>query len=680
VCGIFGYCALRAGAKLPSGERLDQISLALRHRGPDEGGIFVEGPVALGSRRLSIVDLVTGRQPLQNEAGSIHLVCNGEIYNSPDLRRDLEKTHTFRTRSDTEVILHLYEDLGPGLLDRLEGMFAFALYDSRNRRLMLARDRAGEKPLFYGISGGVLYFASELTALRRFNGLGQAIDPGALRLYLTFGYFPAPRTPYSDIRKLTPGTYALIEPGTDDPKIATYWSMREHAIAGARQSPMNAREEAQATAGLRERIDASVRRQLMGDVPAGVALSGGLDSGWIAGVASRHGSEKLHTFTVSFAEPSYDEGGAAAWLARKLSTNHHVARADAGSLARAIEFLTMHMDEPLGDPAVLPTFLLAEEARRHVKVILGGEGADELFGGYPTYIGHRLAARYGRLPGWLRDGVIRPWIESLPMTEKKVALPFLLKRFVEDATRPTLERHVAWFGVLPPEEADRIAGPLLAPDGPRSQAGQSSASGGTFEAVEILNELLGEAEDWGKADLERLLYIDFRTYLGEGLLTKIDRVSMSCSLESRSPYLGRDILEFAARLPISCKIGRTSTKKILRKAAAAEVPAEVLRRRKRGLSVPLAGLFRRELRRFVQDELDPRRLDREGLLSGRHVDSIVRAHLEGRSDRARALWACLSLVRWYRHHVLDVPLSSCALSSCIVPLRTSSEKSKPVSI
>jgi len=665
MCGIFGFFALQCSEGPPPRALLDRMARTLHHRGPDEGGIFAEGPVALGSRRLSIVDLVTGRQPLHSEDGTIHLVCNGEIYNAPDLRRELEKGHTFRTRSDTEVILHLYEEVGTALFDRLEGMFAVALYDARAGRMILARDRAGEKPLFHAIHQGIFYFASELAALRQCEGLGRDLDPEALSLYLAFGYFPAPRTPYADIRKMGPGTMAIVERNATGPRISTYWSLRPHALAGAHPSDAGPRDEAHAARELRERIEASVRRQLMGDVPAGVALSGGLDSGWIATVAARCATERLHTFTVSFAEPSYDEGSAAAWLSRRLSTIHHVARADAGSIARAVEFLTGHMDEPLGDPAVLPTFLLAEEARRHVKVILGGEGADELFGGYPTYIGHRLAARYARWPAWLRERVVRPWIESWPQTERKVALPFLLKRFVQDAGRSPLERHVAWFGALPPEEAGAIAGPRL-------REGAVGREGG--DPMRLLDSMLGDAGEWGDGDLERLLYLDFRTYLGEGLLTKIDRVCMSCSLESRSPYLARDVVEFAARLPIDWKIRGFATKRILRRAAAEAVPAQLVRRRKRGLSVPLAGLFRRELRGFLVEELEPARLDGEGLLNGAAVGRIVRDHLEGRVDRARALWMMLSLVRWYRHQVLGATLTSC------VPAHSMEEKSQPLSV
>lgn len=665
MCGIFGFFVIGDSAAPPDADLLERMSRSLYHRGPDEGGIFTNGPVALGSRRLAIVDLATGRQPLSNEDESLHLVCNGEIYNAPELRRDLERRHTFRTHSDTEVILHLYEEQGADLVDKLEGMFAFALHDIRSRRMFLARDRAGEKPLFYAIDRGVFYFASELSALLQRGGIHGEIDAEAIRLYLAFGYFPAPLTPYAGIRKMVPGTSMIVEPGVSAPRVSTYWSLRPYAIAGASRRS-EAKDWHEKAREIRDLVESSVRRQLMGDVPAGVALSGGLDSGWIATVAARHAADRLHTFTVSFAESSYDESDAAAWLSTRLSTAHHVARADATSLIRAMDFLTHHMDEPLGDPAVLPTFLLAEESRRHVKVILGGEGADELFGGYPTYIGHRLASRYGKLPPWLRNRLVRPLVEALPPSDRKVSLSFLLKRFVEDASRPPLERHIAWFGALPPEQAGVVAGPLL---------GDTGHSGGDAagDAATVLERLLGNEQDWGESDLERFLYLDFRTYLGDGLLTKADRVSMSCSLESRSPYLARDVVEFAARLPIDWKVRGFATKRILRAAAADVLPASILRRRKRGLSVPLAGLFRRELRSFLLDEMDPARLDREGLLRGGAVGEILRDHLEGTADRGRALWSLLSLLRWYRGQVLRTPLGPCATPA-------SGAKSQPLSV
>jgi asparagine synthase (glutamine-hydrolysing) len=609
------------------------------HRGPDEGGCFREGPVGLGSRRLSIVDLETGRQPLRNETGEIRLVCNGEIYNAPDLRRELEGRHAFLTHSDAEVILHLYEDHGLDLLNCVEGMFAIALWDGAKRRLLLARDRAGEKPLFYSVHRGVLYFASEISALRQVDGVGLELDPAALSLFLSFGHFPAPWSPYHDIRKMAPGTIALFEEGRESPRVHSYWSLLPHAAAGA-LSPDRSGGTAGAAVALRGMVEASVRRQRMSDVPVGIALSGGLDSGWIAAIASRQWGEPIHTFTVSFGDRSYDEGAAAAAIARRLGTIHHEARADRPSLARALHALSLHMDEPLGDPAILPTYLLAETARRDVKVLLGGEGADELFAGYPTYLGHRLARRYRRVPRWLRRRVLGPIVKAWPPSDRPVSIDFLLKRFIGGAEQPLLERHASWFGIFNPLEAASLPGPLL--DG----------SASTMSSVDVLRDMLADGTEWGGAELEKILYLDFRTYLGEGLLTKLDRVSMACSLETRSPYLSRELMEYAARLPVEWKLRGFSMKWIMKQAARGGAPDELLGRRKHGLSVPLAGMFRSELREFLCTELDPARLEREGLLRGKVVERIVNDHLSRRADRARELWTILSLVLWYRKQAL----------------------------
>jgi asparagine synthase (glutamine-hydrolysing) len=638
VCGIFGFFSPHSSVDPPQ-DLLSRMARTLWHRGPDEGGFYRDGPVGLGSRRLSIVDLETGRQPLRNETGEIRLICNGEIYNAPDLRRRLEGRHRFLTRSDAEVILHLYEDHGTDLLNRVEGMFAIALWDGAGRRLLLGRDRAGEKPLFHVMHRGVLYFASEISALRQVEGIGTELDPEALRLYLSFGYFPAPWSPYRDIRKMEPGTVALFEEGRPAPQFHTYWNLLPHAAAGALH-PDRSQGAAGAAGVLRDMVEASVRRQRMSDVPVGIALSGGIDSGWIAAIASRQWGEPVHTFTVSFHDRSYDEGAEAAGIARRLGTIHHEARADRPSLVRALHALSRHMDEPLGDPAILPTYLLVEAARREVKVLLGGEGADELFAGYPTYLGHRLARRYLGLPGWLRHRIIGPLIEAWPPSDRPVSIDFLLKRFVGGAERPLLERHLAWFGILDPAEAVSLPGPLL--DGPSPGA----------SAVDVLHGMLGDGDEWGRAELEKILYLDFRTYLGEGLLTKLDRVSMACSLETRSPYLSRELMEYAARLPVEWKLKGFAMKWILKEAARNGVPGELLARRKHGLSVPLAGMFRSELRELLRAELDPARLDREGLLRGEVVARIVEEHLSRRADRSRGLWALLSLVLWYRQHAL----------------------------
>src|SRR5262245_28160197 len=574
MCGIFGWFST-LGAQPPDDDLLVRMAAVLRHRGPDEGGVFASGPIALGSRRLSIIDLEHGRQPLADESGDLRLVCNGEIYNAPSLRRDLERRHRFRTHSDVEVLIHLYEEHGTGFLTHVEGMFALALWDSRRRELILARDRMGEKPLYHATHDGIVTFASELSALRLVRGVGDEPDPAALRLYLALGHFPAPHSPYRGIHKLRPGSMIVFRAGDPAPRSSQWWSLREHARRGAARGGSD-RPDAATVRVLRETIERSVAAQLMADVPLGVALSGGLDSAVIDTLAAGQQPEPRDTFTVAFPDPSYDEHAPALALATRIGAVPHVVHAGHMQLMGAIERLGAHMDEPLGDPAVLPTFLLAEEARRHVKVMLGGEGADELFGGYPTYPGHQAAVAYARCPRWLRRHVLEPAVRAWPSSDHKVTLEFLLKRFVNHAADPLLERHSAWFGVLPPREAMALAGQRLR-DGfdPR-------------EPVTTLRRALGAAEEWNDSELAQVMTVDALFFLGEGLLTKLDRVCMSCSLESRSPYLGRDVVELAAAMPVGWKVRGLSTKWILREATRDLVPRDFLARRKRGLSVPLA--------------------------------------------------------------------------------------------
>jgi asparagine synthase (glutamine-hydrolysing) len=434
----------------------------------------------------------------------------------------------------------------------------------------------------------------------------------------------------------------VVRAGDPTPRAAQWWSLRERQRAGACRAAPD-RPDASSVRGLRETIERSVSAQLMADVPLGVALSGGLDSAVIATLASGVQPGPLHTFTVAFSDPSYDEHGPAVGLARRIGAVPHVVHAGHVQLMGVIERLGAHMDEPLGDPAVLPTFLLAEEARRHVKVMLGGEGADELFGGYPTYLGHLAAASYARWPSGLRRDVLEPLIRAWPSSDHKVTFEFLLKRFIGHAGEPLLERHGAWFGAIPPREAAALAGPRL-----RDLSGPP-------EPITTLRGMVGAAEEWNDSDLAQVMYVDGFTFLGEGLLTKLDRVCMACSLESRSPYLGRDVVELAASMPVPWKVRGLVGKRILREATRDLVPRDFIERRKRGLSVPLAGMFRHELRTSLLDELGQERLDAEGLLDGRAVGRLVSDHLEHRADRSRSLWALFSLVRWYRNHALRKP-------------------------
>ncbi|MCC7143113.1 MAG: asparagine synthase (glutamine-hydrolyzing) [Candidatus Eisenbacteria bacterium] len=638
MCGIFGFF----GAEREASSLLAAMAASLVHRGPDDEGWWTDGEVGLGNRRLAIVDVAHGRQPIWNETEDLVLVMNGEIYNAPALRAELAVRHQFRTHSDTEVVLHLFEDEGVRCLERLEGMFALALWDRRQRRLWLARDRAGEKPLFLARRGGTTYFASEVRALLVALGETPELDRAALQDYLTLGYVPAPRTLFLGIEKLPAGSSVIYQQGFP-PRPSVWWSLRPFAAAGARAA--QGRSLAENARRLRELLRGSVERQLMGDVPVGIALSGGLDSALIACHAAAVSAKPLRSFTLRFADRSFDESSHARALAERLGLIHHEIVVDAEALQFAAIQSADRVDEPLGDPALLPTLLLAQGARSEVKVLLSGEGADELFAGYPTYLGHRAVRRYRSLPAWLRQRLIEPLVSGWPASQKKVSLDYLLKRFVLAADHAPVVRHEEWFGLLPQARAARLLG-VDPPAG--SQPSDLSDPG-------PLARLLGDWSDFGSDPLPALLYLDFVTYLGDGLLTKLDRASMAHSLESRAPFLAVGLVEFAAGLPIGQKVRGLETKRVLRAAAAVDLPASWLRRRKRGLSVPLARLFRSEWRGWLDHELGLTGDLDSGPLDPAAVRDLRDEHLSGRVDQSRALWAVVSLLRWQRRWAVPRP-------------------------
>lgn len=599
MCGIFGVVSL-TGAPLRHPGCLARMSRSLAHRGPDGECIVGHERARLGARRLAIMDLTTGDQPFQNPDRSIWMVCNGEIYNAAQLRREATAWgYPFRSRGDIENIVPFYERLGPGSVARLEGMFGLAIWDDARVRLLLARDRAGEKPLFWTLRDGELRFASEVQALLVFPDQPRRVDRSAAALYASLGYVPAPATMIEGIHKLAPAH--VLEADAGGVRLDPYWSPRDAAAVAAGPVPPER---------VRAALLAAVRRELMSDVPVGVFTSGGLDSSFLAGAATRvMPGERIHTYAVRFVAPGYDESGFAEAVTHDIRTVHHVVTADDDALLNALEVVTEGLAEPVGDPAILPTYLLAEAARRDVKVILSGEGADELFGGYPTYVGHRLAGAYDRLPAPLRRG-LRRLIDAWPASSGKVTVEFLLKQFVAGAERPVLERHLDWFGAL----------------------------GGTPQALVVMARYL---EGFPAAPLNRLLWLDFLTYLPDNLLTKVDRGTMLASIEARAPYLDREVMELALPLPIDSKVRGFGTKVILKAAARGIVPRRVIGRRKRGLSVPVAGWLNGRLAATAD-----RLLTRPRVFPGAPTAALLAEHRSGRRNHARRLWPILMAERW----------------------------------
>jgi asparagine synthase (glutamine-hydrolysing) len=591
----------------------------LRHRGPDSEGYLEKGDAILGSRRLSIVDLSPeADQPFSSPDGKVWLVCNGEIYNGDALRsRYAKQGYPFRSsHGDVEPILPLYLERGEAALTEIEGMFGLAIWDARKGQLLLARDRAGEKPLFYRRRDGELQFASEIQALLAADHPLPQVSAAGLSDYLTLGYCTAPRTMFHGIRKIEAGH--LLVANETHTRARPYWSAVDHTLPESGSTPQE----------ILDVFEEAVHRQTMSDVPIGVFTSGGLDSSLLVTSLVRHvPAAEIRTYSVQFDQASYDESDWAERVCAELGTNHQAVRAGESDLHRALDLITGRLAEPLGDPAILPTYLLSEAAARDVKVILSGEGADELFGGYPTYLGHKWAERFRRLPVALA-GPIRTGVERLPVSTRKVSLSFLAKRFVAEAERDTFERHLAWFGAFGPEAA--VFG---------ADAGTSS--------LPSLWERLASIE----SPIKRVMVFDLLTYLAENLLTKVDRATMLASVEARAPYLDRLVMETALLQPVRTAVGASETKRTLKRAALARLPRDVVYRRKRGLSVPVSDWINGELRGEVDRLLDARRLRHQGLVNPEPIMRLLSEHRERRADYGRRLWPLFMFQRWHERWI-----------------------------
>jgi len=607
MCGIFGAVSLRhAPLKYP--DCVDAMAATLAHRGPDGEQIVGHERARLGARRLAIMDLTTGDQPFQNPDRSIWMVCNGEIYNAPELRRECTQAgYPFRSTGDIETIVPLYERLGADAVSRLDGMFGLAVWDDGRERLVLARDRAGEKPLFWTEIAGELRFASEIQALLVYPDQARRVNGTAAALYAALGYVPAPHTMFAGIAKLPPA-HVLVADHTGV-TLRSYW---QAAAAAARPSRLDG------AATVRTVLLRAVERELMSDVPVGVFTSGGLDSSFLAAAAARvKAGEQIHTYSVRFTEPGYDESPHAEAVTHHIRTIHHVVTADDAALERAFDVVTGSLAEPVGDPAILPTYLLAAAAREHVKVVLSGEGADELFGGYPTYLGHKAAGWYRRIPG---RSLVRALVNRLPSSTGKVTLEFMLKQFVAAAELSPLERQLTWFGALGPDAA----------------------------AVAWATDLLSAFPAAPPPSLNRLLWLDFVSYLPDNLLVKVDRGTMLASIEARAPYLDREVMELVLPAPPALKVRGLTTKAILKEAARGLVPGDVIDRRKRGLSVPVARWLNTGLASLADRYLRAPRLYPDAPLA-----RLLAEHRSGKRNHARKLWPLLMAELWAERWNVD---------------------------
>jgi asparagine synthase (glutamine-hydrolysing) len=617
ICGVFEYG--RDG-------RVDHAMLAsmlavIRHRGPDDEGIHLDEGLGIGSRRLSIIDLPGGHQPISNEDGSVVVAFNGEIYNYQELHDRLRRGgHTLGSRSDTEVIVHLYEDHGDDLVSHLRGMFAFALWDARRGRLLLARDRLGIKPLYYADAEGLLVFGSEIKAILEHPGVVARLDLASLDAYLSLKYVPSPATMFEGIYALPPGhTLVCDRAGT---RVNRYWDLSFCPAA----EPTS---EADAAERLEELLRESVRLHLMSDVPFGAFLSGGVDSSTIVALMSECLSEPVKTFSVGFSGKgeAYSELPYARMVAKRFGTDHHEVIVGPEDFIQLAERIVWHLDQPIADDACVANYMVAELASRHVKMVLTGEGGDELFAGYARYAGERFSPAFRPLPAAVKTAALAA-VTRLPRMRRAGILVNAVGR------KDEADRLAQWFPLFAEQPKRMLLSPRV-----RDLVGSNGPA-------HVFAEHLGRAD--GRDVLSRMLYVDTKLWLPDDLLARGDKTSMAASLEARVPLLDHRLVEFAAGLPSDLKLHRLARKYLLKKVSAKWLPEDIINRKKKGFPIPLSLWFRNEAREFVRDMLSPATVARRGLFDPGYVQSLLDDHDRGATDHGSLIWGLLSVELWHR--------------------------------
>jgi len=628
MCGICGIAASSSSEPV-SPALLQAMCRTIVHRGPDDEGIFTGTRVGLGARRLSIIDLAGGHQPLSNEDGSIWVSHNGEVYNFPELREELiAHGHTFQTRTDTETIVHAYEQWGEGFVRRLRGMFAFGLWDEKKQRLLLVRDRLGIKPLYYTLlDDRSLVFGSELKAILVHPRVRRDIDPKALDFFLTLEYIPAPLSIFRGIHKLPAGHWLSYKDGRVE--VNRYWDLEAAAEPQEKSLP-------EIMDKLYDLLKESVRLRLISDVPLGAFLSGGIDSSTIVGLMRELGASPLKTFSIGFEETSYNELPYARRAAERFSTEHEEFIIEPKALDLT-EKLIRHLDEPFGDFSIFPTFLVSQMSRPHVKVILSGDGGDEVFGGYEHYQAQKVASCGAvRLAGSLAS----PLINRLPPTAKKKGAWNKLQRFLQGFEHGAENRHLRWMMFLSRRGKSRLysAGFQEQLGGIEEVCGQPPFRE-VFEKMPAFDSITGE------------LFLDLKTYLADDIMVKVDRMSMAASLEAREPLLDHKLVEFVFGLDGRLKLHGLTTKWIFKKTMERLLPRENIYRPKEGFSIPIKHWLREELRDLMQDHLSEKRIKEAGFFSPEPVRRMMAAHLAGRKNYSHQLWALLVFEIWRENYL-----------------------------
>jgi asparagine synthase (glutamine-hydrolysing) len=626
MCGIAGWVDSSPEQVAGSEERrrlLDAMCRVMRHRGPDDQGEGYFGNASIGMRRLSIIDVSGGRQPIGGCDAHINVVFNGEIYNFLELKQELEGLgHRFSTRSDTEAIVHCYEQFGTACVERLRGMFAFAIWDENLKRLFIARDRVGKKPLYYSVtSKGTLVFGSELKCLLEHRDVERKISSRAVDAYLALGYVPDPLSIFEGIHKLPPGSFLLFEKG--NVRIEQYWDFDYSEGDGSRT-------EEEVVEELRTLIDEAVRIRLVSDVPLGAFLSGGVDSSSVVGVMARHMTQAVKTFSIGFREDTYDELKYARVAAKHFKTDHteFIVTPD---ICELVDKLVLHFDEPFADSSALPTYMVSKLARERVTVALSGDGGDELFAGYTRYGIDRARSSFARMPRFVRSGVIGPLSARLPHGAYG-------RNFLHNISLDAISRYTDSVSVFTALGRNSLYSPAF--------ARQLGDHGGVLQSMSELADKVGTGEE-----LDRLLYIDSKTYLPGDILTKVDRMSMAASLEARVPLLDHKLIDFVTKIPASMKMHGRETKYIFKRAMRGIVPDEILYRKKQGFGVPIQRWINNELKTRIRDVvLDQRAIDR-GYFNQGYLELLFDEHARNRRDHSQQLWSLFMLELWHQSYL-----------------------------
>jgi asparagine synthase (glutamine-hydrolysing) len=625
MCGIVGF--IHKENRPIDESLLRQMNEAIRHRGPDEDGFYINENVGLAMRRLSIIDLTSGQQPIHNQDKTAWIVFNGEIYNYQELRERLERLgHTFYTNSDTEVIVHAYDQYGADCPKHLRGMFAFAIWDTRDKSLFLARDRVGKKPLLYAQHNGDLIFASEFQALILHPDVSREINHEAIHQYLSYLCVPAPLTAYKQIKKLEPGHWLRWREG--EIKTERYW-----------QPDFNNKikiSEEEAGEKALEILHESVRLRLISEVPLGAFLSGGIDSSAVVALMAEQSDKPVKTFSIGFEEQDFTELHHAKRVAEHIGADHHEFIVHPNAL-EILPMLVEHYGEPFADSSAIPTYYVARETRKHVTVALNGDGGDESFAGYERYAAMKLAECYNKIPGLLRKAFIESPVSAFPVSIKKKSRVRDAKRFLKAASLPKVERYFDWVNVLDKQTKDELY----------TKDFQNEV--GHINPADNLARWFTQANGAGIVD--SVLLTDTMTYLPDDLLVKVDIATMAVSLEARSPFLDHNVIEFAASLPEDLKLRGLTTKYLLKKILGRLLPQENLTRRKMGFGVPISHWFRGEMKNFLNEILLSERASKRGILKQEKVEQLISQHTNGAHDYGQALWTLLMLELWFQKFI-----------------------------